>query len=189
MLRARKILSTRPSGHPRNAGLQCAQSLEAVHVSDDARWDHEWHQARSASFSSLPRDPTRGGLLPPKPTAAVAPKRRFGAPRKVGAPDPRFIERVHLQRLDAHHGHELVSVRSADFQSAVSRISNPQTIPIEWRSPTGKSAIQQVGNLRYPSRFMERAHGKRDGATPRTPVATIPPRLGFRRVSRQRAIE
>jgi hypothetical protein len=38
---------------------------------------------------------------------------------------------------------------SADFQSAVSRISNPQPAAIFQRAADWKSAIQQVGNLRY----------------------------------------
>jgi hypothetical protein len=42
--------------------------------------------------------------------------------------------------------------RSADFQSAVSRISNPQrTQPIP-RPADWQSAIRQVGNLRYQRR-------------------------------------
>ncbi len=39
--------------------------------------------------------------------------------------------------------------RSADFQSAVSRISNPQALGSSKAFADWKSATQQVGNLRY----------------------------------------
>jgi hypothetical protein len=50
---------------------------------------------------------------------------------------------------------EIQVQRSADFQSAVARISNPQSVrnfrtqQLRDSSADWKSAIQQVGNLRY----------------------------------------
>ena len=45
--------------------------------------------------------------------------------------------------------HRGIRLRSADFQSAVSRVSNPLAFQSPSAKPTWKSAIQQTGSLRY----------------------------------------
>jgi len=89
-------------------------------------------------------------------------------------------ERAALGQLErASAGHPLPEPRSADFQSAVSPISNRQGnescgLRCSHAPQAGSPAIQQIGNLRYE------VHGKEALLRNCAPQEEVPPQNGIR---------